>query len=114
MRVAIYKNYLLITLIVIVVFNNIGRLALGEWQNIWLDLTGRKLWLLSEIVFALCYSVMTVLIARWVACHACRDSKTVREDLAVTGTCHESLVRAGRALSWDPAASPWGATTRCH
>lgn len=68
MRAAVYKNYLLIILMIILAFNSVDGLALGlVLQDIKVDLslTDTELGLLSGIAFALFYSVMGIPIARW-------------------------------------------------
>jgi MFS family permease len=63
-----YRNYLLTSLLVILVFNYVDRLALGvvlQDIKVDLDLTDTQLGFLSGIAFALFYSVMGVPIARW-------------------------------------------------
>ena len=68
MRPAVYKQYLLVLLTAILLFNYIDRVALGVvLVNIKseLDLTDTQLGLLSGIAFALFYSVMGIPIARW-------------------------------------------------
>lgn len=68
MQAGTYRNYLLTSLLVILVFNYVDRLALGlvlQDIKVDLDLTDTQLGLLSGIAFALFYSVMGVPIARW-------------------------------------------------
>lgn len=68
MHKAVYKNYLLIVLMIILAFNYTDRMALGiVLQDIKSDLglSDTQLGLLSGIAFALFYSVMGVPIARW-------------------------------------------------
>src|SRR5579864_8398962 len=68
MRSNTYKNYLLVLLMAILVFNFVDRLALGVvLQDIGADLhlTDTQLGLMSGIAFAIFYSVMGVPIARW-------------------------------------------------
>jgi MFS family permease len=63
-----YKNYLLILLMVILVFNYVDRLALGiVLQDIKAEfnLSDTQLGLLSGIAFAVFYAVMGIPIARW-------------------------------------------------
>jgi MFS transporter, Spinster family, sphingosine-1-phosphate transporter len=67
-KAALYRNYLLLTLLVVLAFNYVDRLALGLMlQDIKVDLqlSDTQLGLLSGIAFALFYSVMGVPIARW-------------------------------------------------
>jgi MFS transporter, Spinster family, sphingosine-1-phosphate transporter len=68
MKETVYKNYLLIVLLVILAFNQVDRLALGlllQHIKVDLDLTDTQLGLLSGIAFALFYSLMGIPIARW-------------------------------------------------
>jgi len=67
-KAGVYKNYLLIVLLVILAFNSVDGLALGlVLQDIKVDLslTDSQLGLLSGIAFALFYSIMGIPIARW-------------------------------------------------
>jgi len=67
-RAVIYKNYMLIILLVILAFNSVDGLALGlVLQDIKVDLSlsDSQLGLLSGIAFALFYSIMGIPIARW-------------------------------------------------
>jgi len=67
-RGVVYKNYLLVVLLVIFAFNSVDGLALGLMlQDIKVDLSlnDSELGLLSGIAFALFYSVMGIPIARW-------------------------------------------------
>ncbi len=62
------KNYLLLLLTVIMVFNYVDRLALGLLQQeikVQLDLSDTQLGVLTGIAFALFYAVMGIPIARW-------------------------------------------------
>lgn len=64
----LYKNYMLILLMVILAFNYVDRLALGlVLQDIKAsyDLSDTQLGLLSGLAFSLFYSVMGIPIARW-------------------------------------------------
>lgn len=68
MRKVVYKNYLLILLMVILTFNYVDRCALGivlQDIKIDLDVTDTQLGFLTGIAFALFYSVMGIPIARW-------------------------------------------------
>jgi predicted MFS family arabinose efflux permease len=68
MRQDIYKNYLLVILLVIYAFNWQDRLALGMvLQNIKveLSLSDTQLGVLTGIAFALFYSLMGIPLARW-------------------------------------------------
>ena len=68
MKPAIYKNYLLSVLLVILAFNFVDRLALGlvlQDIKLELDLTDTQLGFLSGLAFALFYSVMGIPLARW-------------------------------------------------
>jgi len=68
MKEAVYKNYLLIILLVIQAFNYVDRQALGLLlQDIKIDLhlSDIELGSLTGIAFALFYSVMGIPIARW-------------------------------------------------
>ncbi len=63
-----YKNYLLVVLTIIALFNYVDRIALGimlEDIKRDLDLTDTQLGFLSGMAFALFYSVMGIPIARW-------------------------------------------------
>jgi MFS family permease len=65
---AVYKNYLLILLMIILAFNYVDRLALGlVLQDIKASFhsSDTQLGLLSGIAFALFYSLMGIPIARW-------------------------------------------------
>ena len=65
---AVYKNYMLILLMIILAFNYVDRLALGlVLQDIKASfhLSDTQLGLLSGIAFALFYSLMGMPIARW-------------------------------------------------
>lgn len=68
MQKATYRNYLLILLTIIMVFNYVDRLALGlMMQDIKTDLalSDTQLGFLTGIAFALFYAVMGIPIARW-------------------------------------------------
>lgn len=68
MRQNIYRNYLLLLLMVILAFNHVDRLALGiVLQDIKTDLqlSDTELGFLSGMAFALFYSLMGIPIARW-------------------------------------------------
>lgn len=68
MRPRAYRNYLLVVLTAIVVFNYVDRLALGVLLDdikADLHLTDTQLGFLGGIAFALFYSVMGLPIARW-------------------------------------------------
>jgi MFS family permease len=63
-----YKNYLLILLMVILVFNYVDRVALGivlQDIKVTFDLSDTQLGLLSGIAFTLFYAVLGIPIARW-------------------------------------------------
>ena len=62
------KNYLLVLLTVIVVFNYVDRVALGlmlQTIKVDLDLSDTQLGFMTGIAFALFYAVMGIPIARW-------------------------------------------------
>lgn len=68
MRQAVYKNYLLSVLVVILALNYLDRLALGLLMQdikVDLDLSDTQLGFLTGIAFALFYAVMGIPIARW-------------------------------------------------
>src|SRR5215216_3359265 len=68
MRPAVYKNYLLGLLAVILLFNYVDRMALGILlQSIKTDLhlSDTQLGVLTGIAFAVFYAIMGIPIARW-------------------------------------------------
>jgi len=68
MRDQVYKNYMLLILLVIMAFNFVDRFALGLMlQNIKSDLrlSDTQLGLMTGIAFAVFYSIMGIPIARW-------------------------------------------------
>lgn len=68
MRPKVYKNYLLVILMITLAFNYVDRMVLGvvlEDIKADLHLTDTQLGLMGGIAFALFYSIMGIPIARW-------------------------------------------------